>query len=332
MAKQKARCDRKEITAGTLKNYYKPLRVFCETNDIPISWAKITRGFPRSRKFAQDRAPTPEEIRKLLEYPDRRIKPVVLLMASSGIRVGAWDFLKWGHVEPLYDENHENLLAARMTVYAGENDEYKTFITPEAYNSVKQWMDLRAEHGEKISANSWIMRNLFELALLKPNAHCGLASLPRQLKASGVRNMLKRAWIAQGLLKQIEGKMYEFKSSHGFRKRFKTQCELAGVKPLNVEWMLGHDTGIAGSSYYRPTEQELLQDYLKAIDSLTISDQRRLERKVTELTVKLYDEEHVKRKLEEKDRQIEGLVKRQEKFESMVQSLIDSGTLRPVPK
>jgi hypothetical protein len=31
----------------------------------------------------------------MLEYPDRRIKPIVYTMASSGMRLGAWDYLRW---------------------------------------------------------------------------------------------------------------------------------------------------------------------------------------------------------------------------------------------
>jgi hypothetical protein len=42
----------------------------------------------------------PSKIRKLVEYPDRRIKAIVYTMASSGIRVGAWDYLQWGHIRP----------------------------------------------------------------------------------------------------------------------------------------------------------------------------------------------------------------------------------------
>jgi hypothetical protein len=55
---------------------------------------------PKSRRFANDRAPTLEEIQKVIGYPDRRIKPIVLVTCSSGIRVGAWKYLKWKHIEP----------------------------------------------------------------------------------------------------------------------------------------------------------------------------------------------------------------------------------------
>jgi hypothetical protein len=73
---QKERVENKEITTGTLKNFVKSLKVFCEMADISIPWKKITRGLPNARQSANDRAPTIEEIKKLLEYPDRRIKPI----------------------------------------------------------------------------------------------------------------------------------------------------------------------------------------------------------------------------------------------------------------
>ncbi len=70
-------------------------------SDVPISWKKINQGLPKIRRFADDRAPTLEEVQKISEYPDRRIKGIVYTMASSGIRLGAWDYLQWKHVEPM---------------------------------------------------------------------------------------------------------------------------------------------------------------------------------------------------------------------------------------
>jgi hypothetical protein len=63
------------------------------------------------------------------------MKPIIFTMASSGIRVGAWDHLKWSHVFAIMKQG--KLFAARINVYAGEDDEYFTFVTPEAYLSLE---------------------------------------------------------------------------------------------------------------------------------------------------------------------------------------------------
>jgi len=266
MTYQKERVERKEITESTLRNYYKPLKLFCEMNDIALSWKKITKGLPKARRAANDRAPTLEEIRIIAEYPDRRMKSIVYVMTSSGMRLGAWDYLKWRHIEPMIDNG--NAVAAKVIIYAGDSEEYITFITSEAYKAVKEWMDYRAECGEKITKDSWVMRDLWQAEY----AHHGLATHPRKLKSTGIKRLIERALWSQGIRKPLEHgeKRHEFKTDHGFRKYFKTRTEQV-MKPINVEWLMGHSTGIS-DSYYRPNEHELLTDYLKAVPFLQISE------------------------------------------------------------
>src|SRR6476469_3243929 len=97
----KERMNRKEIVVSTIYNYLKPIKLFCEMNDIEIKWKKITLGLPKEKKYAEDRAPTIDEIQKLLEYPDRRIKVIILTMISCGMRLGAWNDLKYKHIQPI---------------------------------------------------------------------------------------------------------------------------------------------------------------------------------------------------------------------------------------
>jgi hypothetical protein len=109
--------------------------------DITIPWKKLTRGLPRSKNYADDTIPIIDEIQKLLEYPDRRIKAIVYTMTSSGIRLGAWDYLQWGHIRPIINnKNSSEVEVAKIIVYAGEDEEYFIFISNEAYCSLKDWM------------------------------------------------------------------------------------------------------------------------------------------------------------------------------------------------
>jgi hypothetical protein len=112
--------------------------------------------------------------------------------------------------------------------------------------------------------------------------------------------------------KLAEGKRrHEFQANHGFRKAFKTMCETAGVKPIVTETLMGHSTGIS-DSYYRPTENDLLEEYLKA-DVLTISNENRLKMQVEVLAATSKEtKEMINVRMTEKDRELQLLRQRDE--------------------
>ena len=85
-------------------------------------------------------------------------------------------------------------------------------------------------------------------------------------------------------------------------KFYKSRAEQV-MRPINVEITMGHDIGIS-ASYYKPTEKEVLDDYLKALDLLTINGDKHVRQKqVTELTEISKNNEYViKGKLQEKMR------------------------------
>lgn len=313
---QRERVENEEIAGSTLKNFLKSVKLLCEVADITINWKKITRGLPKVRRYAEDRAPTIEEIQKLCEYPDRRIKSIIYVMASSGIRLGAWDYLRWGHIKPV---EKEGKIFGKVTVYAGDEEEYFTFITPEAYDEVKKWMDYRKTSGEEINEKSWVMRHLWNA---KKGRKFGLVTAPKKLKSSGVKRLVEDALWTQDIRNksQINGKRYEFQSNHGFRKWFKTRCEMSGMRSINIEILMGHSIGIS-DSYYRITESELLNDYLKAIDFLCIDKEKQLQTQLTILGEQNYENSYlIKGKLQEKDEQIKEL---NEKYENSIKLLKD---------
>jgi hypothetical protein len=300
----KERVRRKELAAGTVKNYYRSAKLFCEMNDLTLNWKRISKGLPRAKNSSNDRAPTVEEIRKLVEYPDRRIKPVVYAMASGGFRLGAWDYLQWKHVSPTTKDNEKGeVIAAKLLIYADEPEEYYTFITPDAYYALKDWMDFRASYGEKITGDSWLMRDLWQTTNMNYGAKWGLATNPKKLQSIAVKRLLDRALWEQGIRHTlpIGKKRHEWKGAHGYRKFYKSRAEQV-MKPANVEVTMGHDLGTS-ESYWKPTEREILEDYLKAVPLLTINgDNIVLQKQVEELTEKTSNNEYIiKAKLQEKD-------------------------------
>ena len=77
------------------------------------------------------------------------------------------------------------------------------------------------------------------------------------------------------------------------------------MKPINVEITMGHNIGLS-ASYYKPKEKEVLEDYIKAVNLLTINnDNVILQKEVAELQQKSKDNEYIIRgKLQEKDEEM----------------------------
>ncbi len=60
--------------------------------------------------------------------------------------------------------------------------------------------------------------------------------------------------------------------------------------------LVGHSTCL-DKSYYKPQEEEILQEYLKAVDALTINNENKLKKQIEEVTkekdqIKAMEEKH----------------------------------------
>jgi hypothetical protein len=217
---QNTRVNNKEISGATVRNYVKSIKLFCEMADLPVPWKKLTRGLPRAKSYSDDRIPSIEELRRLLEYPDRRIKAIVCTMASSGIRLGAWDYLRWGNIRPLKRDG--KIVAAQLIVYAGEPEQYFSYISYEAWQELTKWINYRETSGEKVTEDSWLMRDLWDTRVAQGR---GLVSRPKKLASLGIKRLMERAIWAQGLRKKLEAgkKRHPYQANHSLRKWFKTR-------------------------------------------------------------------------------------------------------------
>ena len=93
-----------------------------EIDDLTLRWKKIVRSLAKVREAVNDRSLTLEELRQLVEYPDKRIKPIIYTVASSGIRIGDWDYLQWKHITPLANRNGEVVAAKLLFILVTMNN------------------------------------------------------------------------------------------------------------------------------------------------------------------------------------------------------------------
>ncbi len=284
---QNARLDSGEITAATVGNALKAIRLLLEMNDVGLNWKKIRRILPRARRYALDRAPTQVEIQEIIDVADVRGKALTMAMISSGIREGAIEYFKVHDYTRI--EQDGNLMAGRLTVYNGDPERYLTFLSPEACQAIDKYLEFRTEHGEKITRDSPLFRDKFDpIKGQYGHGKKDSKNIVIPMTAPSVRQYYNRLLHSIGIRSEKK-RRHDF-SVHGFRKYFKTRAEQSGMKPINVEILMGHSVGIS-DSYYRPTESELLQDYLRAADALTISQERQLSLEVRELHEKSKDNE-----------------------------------------
>jgi integrase len=267
---------------SAISNYLNALKAYYQINDIVLNIRKIGKFMPPQRRIKNDRAYTHLEISKLLEVAELRMRVVVMMLASSGIRLGAIPLLKLRNI----DNN-------KVTVYENDKEEYFTFITPECKKAIDSYLDMRLRYGEKLNDNSPLIREEFNLR--------------DQTAIRKARHITKKALAFQLdiLEKKCGIRTPEVVLSHGFRKFFTTQLVKSKINPEIREMLLGHKIGLA-SCYYRPTEDEMYTEYEKTIDSLTINEENRLRKKVEILTV----EKSRLDRIEQKMRRLEGIYKK----------------------
>jgi integrase len=314
--KEKLRLEQRSIAASTIGNKLKPIKLLLEMNDvIGLNWKKIKRLLPSARRFALDRIPTMDELHKIIEHSDVRGKALTLVLCSSGIREGAIECLTVRNLKPVRIDTANTDIGrtlGKLTVYEGDvGEEYVAFITPEAYEAVQSYLNWRREHGETITDNSPLFRDKFDpLVTAYLTYGGGKPDEPKIMTGATIRTYYNRLFYECGF-RTSPKRRHEF-TVHGFRKWFKTRCENAGVKPIITELFMGHSVGIS-DSYYRPTEKDLLEEYLKAVDALSISNENRLKMQVELLAASSKEtEEMINARMADKDRELQLLRQRDE--------------------
>ncbi len=84
------------------------------------------------------------------------------------------------------------VVAAKLVIYGGDDDECFSFVTPKAYQSIRDWMNYRRECGELINGDNWVIRNLWNSTNPKDK---GSINLPKNLKSTGVKQLMQSPFL-----------------------------------------------------------------------------------------------------------------------------------------
>ncbi|MGI0031951.1 MAG: tyrosine-type recombinase/integrase [Nitrososphaeraceae archaeon] len=143
------------ISHSTIHVLLAPIYHFCEMNDIFLNKKKIRKYKGERMRVVKDRAYTHEEISKLLNTSNIRMKPIILLMASSGVRVGSIPALRLKHIQKLDD-------IYRITVYENTASEYFTFCTAECSKAIDDYLGYRKRKTIRIDPDHFTVFELKE--------------------------------------------------------------------------------------------------------------------------------------------------------------------------
>jgi len=247
-----------------------------EMNDLVLNKKKINMFIGEPTLKIVDRPYTYEEIQKILNISDLRMKVVIGLMFSAGLRIGSLTQLKLRNLEKIEE-------CYKVVVYEGTNEQYYSFCTTECSQFINDYLEYRTKNGENLSPDSYLIRDQFDINDLEQ-----IRNKSRGIATGTIEVILNTLLLKTGIriVDHTSRKRKEVARAHGFRKFFTTQMIKTKVNYENRLMMEGHSLGIT-DHYARIDVQDNFTEYQKAIDNLTIDPANRLLKQVKTLQVEV---------------------------------------------
>ena len=218
----------------TVNNYVNGVMVWLKLNG-----RKIRRPIlPTPDTENSDRAPTKEELRRMVLNSRLKMKVFLVMAASTGIRARALLGLRWRDID---FERYSDVVFINIPKELSKNRrEYYTFATPEAREFLLEWRD--KTDGDKVFPN-WNYMAMY-------------MTWNRLIKKLGLDQKSRRNYVLH---------------PHTLRKYFRTALTYAGLLEEDREFLMGHKGGKNyRDAYYRPEIDRMAMQYRKAIPYLTI--------------------------------------------------------------
>ena len=204
------------------------IQLLCSMNDVILNWKKIRKFIRTDVPKHKDEAYTHDDIRKLLEISDLRIKTIFLILASTGIRIDPLHDIKLKNLTKVEVDNYK---LYKIVVYEGFNEEYFTFTTPECSTIIDSYLDYRKRSGELLNPNSYLIREAFDNNDIKQ-----VKEQSRQVSSSTIAKIVQNHLVKAGIrtpfsnankdkdkdknVNRNKGLRHKKAQDHAFRKYF----------------------------------------------------------------------------------------------------------------
>jgi hypothetical protein len=293
MAKAGASTSSIRLTLSAVRKFFVENR-----QESRVNWTWLKGRISKSNGRIKDRDYTKEELVKMWEQSDIR-KKAILSLLMTGIRKGAIPDLRVGSLAKTIEyrdregrqHRFESHYIYKLTVYEGSDSEYVTFLTPAGAKVVDRYIEARTMAGEKVTANSPLIRDAFDSVNAGQPKPVTLGALDmaftRLTRSVGIRPKEKKE--EEGRKKRRRQDRHDIMLFHGIRKYVNHALVNAGCNVIAKELLIGHAAPGLEGSYLRPTEGELLTEFVKAIPALSLSQESELRQQVDRLRVEVAD-------------------------------------------
>jgi site-specific recombinase XerD len=131
--------DVENKSPASINLYTAAVKHFYEMNDITLNNRRINAFKPEFRNVVEDQPYTREQIKLLLDKAEQRNRAIILLLTSSGLRVGAISNLKVGDLTPI--DKYE-IYQIQVYKRSSKKSRYVTFCSSECRKEIDSYLEL----------------------------------------------------------------------------------------------------------------------------------------------------------------------------------------------
>jgi integrase len=294
--------ETRKLSYASVNLSYAAIKLFYDVNKVVLNWKNLARYKGKFTRKVDDRLYTKDELKALLEHSDLRERVIVLTLLTTGMRVGALADITLGNMQYL-----EEYKLYKFTVYADDlNWRYVTFCTPECTFLINLYLSHRKKYGnEQLTKKSPLLVqkiNASNFIKIGPmTSHLIQQTMTRlQYRSMVIEKETADTATQRGRIRK------EFMRCHALRKKFNSICIENNMNFVIKEMLMGHKKNLGlDVNYFRPQQNQLLNEYLKVVDDLIVDESHRLQKQVQELKEQDdYQKYVIDKKIKEKDEEI----------------------------